>query len=206
MELIQCISILKKETRLFWSIVLACVLLSVVWQQAQAPRYEATQLLNVGRTGVQATADYTYDGFYRLQADERFADTAVRWLGSSRVVEDIYREAGLDPADVFQASRLSSQMIEARYTADRERNLTLLAQAVPVVLNRYAASLNREFREPNWFVIVASDPVLEDARVPFLPVLAGALAVGLFLAFWTVLLKHYLTENRQPTTNNQQQK
>lgn len=196
MEFIRCINILKKDARLFWGIVLACLVLAAIWQQSQGPRFEATQLLNVGRDGTQATTDYTYDGFYRLQADERFADTAVRWLGSPRVAEDIYREAEIsvrgDAGEAFQAGRLSSQMIEVRYEAASPEALTRLGRAIPLVLNRYAESLNQNFRESSWFVIVSSDPVVEDGRVPVLPALSIGLLLGLFLAFWGVLLRHYL--------------
>lgn len=214
MELLECLNILKKEARLFWFIVLSCVFLSLLWQQSQAPRFEATQLLNVGRTGVQATPEYAYDSFYRLQADERFADTVIRWLGSPRVVEDIYREADLNPEELaardlkraFAAGRLSSQVIEVRYQKESRPVLNRLSVAIPVVLNQYTEGLNQEFHEQNWFTVVSSEPVVRDARVALWPTLAVALLSGLFIAFWTALLRHYLTENKQPTTNNQQQK
>lgn len=200
MEFIQCLNILRKEARLFWSVVFGCTLLALLWQQSQGPRFEAIQLLNVGRNGAQATTDYTYDGFYRLQADERFADTAVRWLGSPRVVEDIYREAEIgsrrDAGASFQAGRLSSQMVEVRYEAENAGALDKLGRAIPLVLNRYAESLNRDFRETSWFVIVPSDPVVKDARTPALPALSGGFLLGLFLAFWGVLLRHYLQETK----------
>ena len=210
MEFKDLINLFRKEALLFWGIVFLCVVLGFLWQKAQPVAYQATELINIGRTGTetQATSEYTYDSFYRLQADERFADTVVRWLRSPRVVEDIYTESSLSPETLslsklksaFTAGRLSSQMIEVSYGGPNEKVLTELSQAMSTVLNRYTVSLNREHPEPNWFVVIGSDPVIRDARVPLPLVLGIGVAVGLFIAFWSVLLKHYF----QPTKNNKQ--
>ena len=93
MEFKEYMAIFKRHARVFWLVVLGCVVVSVIWQQNQRAVYQATLLINIGRGSVQNTEQYTYDNFYRLQADERFADTVVRWLGSPRIVEDIYADA-----------------------------------------------------------------------------------------------------------------
>ena len=208
MEFREIIAVLRKEARLIGFIVGAFIVTTFLWQQSQGPQYQATLLLNVGRAGGQATAEYTYDSFYRLQADERFADTVVRWLANPRMVEDIYREARLDPSSlsagalqtVFDAGRLSSQVIEVRYGAASEERLRNIAHAVPVVLNRSAENLNRETPETSWFLLLPSDPVIRDARTSLVVAFLAALAVGLFGAFWFVLGKHYF----QRTQNNEQ--
>ena len=201
MELKEFIALFRKQKMLFIGIVLFVLVGAFVWQRSQPVSYQATLLLNVGRSGAQETTDYTYDSFYRLQADERFADTVVRWLGSPRVVEDIYAEARLDPGSigtrdlksVFRAGRLSSQMIEVNFTGRSEKTVRALSDSSATVLNRYAESLNRDNQEKNWFVIIGSDPVIRDGRVNLsLSLLVGLLA-GFFIAFWTVLIKHYFS-------------
>lgn len=190
---------------LFIGIVLFVLVGAFVWQRSQPVSYQATLLLNVGRSGAQETTDYTYDSFYRLQADERFADTVVRWLGSPRVVEDIYAEARLDPGSigtrdlksVFRAGRLSSQMIEVNFTGRSEKTVRALSDSSATVLNRYAESLNRDNQEKNWFVIIGSDPVIRDGRVNLsLSLLVGLLA-GFFIAFWAVLIRHYFSSETE---------
>lgn len=201
MELKEFIAIFRKNGRLFIGIVLFALVAAFVWQRSQPVSYQATLLLNVGRSGAQETTEYTYDGFYRLQADERFADTVVRWLQSPRVVEDIYADARLDvgAADIrdlkgaFKAGRLSSQMIEVGFTGRSEKTLRVLSESSASVLNRYAESLNRDNQEKNWFVIIGSDPVIRDGRVALPLALVVGLLAGLFVAFWAVLIRHYFS-------------
>lgn len=203
MELRDYIGIFKKQEKVFWVIVLIGVLGAIVWQKSQPASYQATLLLNIGRGGMQDTEQYTYDSFYRLQADERFADTVVRWLGSPRVVEDIYGTAGFDPQSVgarelknaFAAKRLSSQVIEVTYADADEKALKQISASAVSVLNYYAESLNKENKESNWFAVIGSDPVIRDARVPLPLAMAIGLALGIFIGFWVALLRHYFRNN-----------
>lgn len=197
--------IFKKQAKVFWAVVLLCTLAAVAWQKSQPQNSQATLLLNIGRSGVQNTQDYTYDDFYRLQADERFADTVVRWLGSPRVVEDIYTTAGLDAGNmgtrtlqnIFGAKRLSSQMIEVTYGHTDEKVLLKISVAAVATLNRYAESLNTENKGTTWFVVIGSDPVIRDARISAPLALAIGLACGVFIGFWTGLIRHYLTDDKK---------
>lgn len=205
MELRDLIALFRKQFNFFLLIVIVFVLVAVVWQKNQPETFQATLLVDIGRRGISETTDYTYDGFYRLQADERFADTVVRWLASPRVVEDIYREAHLDPtllglkdlSGVFTAGRLSSQMITVQYGSENQKMLGQLSTALVTVLNRYTETLNTEVKDKNWFVIIGSDPVIRDGRVPLRVALAVGLALGIFVSFWTVLGRHYLSRNNQ---------
>lgn len=202
MELKEIIQIFKKERTLYIGITLLFVFIAWLWQRDQETTYQATLLLNIGRAGVSETTDYTYDSFYRLQADERFADTVVRWLASPRVVEDIYREARLNPesldakalGSVFSAGRLSSQMITVKYSGDNKKTLEQLSAAAVTVLNRYTDTLNTEEREKSWFVVIGSDPVVRESQVSLELALGVGLALGLFFGFWIVLLRHYLAK------------
>ena len=123
MELKDYINIFKKQAKVFWVVVLIGVLAAIIWQKSQSKDHRATLLLNIGREGAQDTGQYRYDSFYRLQADERFADTVVRWFASPRVVEDIYAGAGFDLKNldarglknIFMAKRLSSQVLEVTF-------------------------------------------------------------------------------------------
>lgn len=202
MELKEYIAIFKKQIKWFWATVLLFVLVAGIWQQSQTANFQATLLLNIGRTDVQNTENYTYDSFYRLQADERFADTVVRWLASPRVVEDIYNTAGIDVkalstrtlSSTFGAKRLSSQMIEVTYNHPNEKVLQKISEATITELNAYAESLNKESKEKNWFIVIGSDPVIRDARVPFPLSVALGLALGVFLGFWVAVIKHYFSK------------
>lgn len=203
MEFKQLIAIFRKDLSFFVGLVLLVVIIALVWQRNQPPVSQATLLLNVGRTGTEQTSDYTYDSFYRLQADERFADTVVRWLSSPRVVEDIYKDARLNPESLglrdlkktFTAGRLSSQIIEVNFSNQNEKLLPELSRSAVTVLGRYTDSLNKENKEKNWFAVIGSDPVIRDGRVETNTALLLGLAIGLFIGFWGVLFRHYLRDN-----------
>ncbi|NCQ06366.1 MAG: hypothetical protein GW815_02280 [Candidatus Moranbacteria bacterium] len=210
MELKEYITLFKKQIKWFWATVILFVLISGIWQSNQPTNFEAVLLLNIGRTNVQNTENYTYDSFYRLQADERFADTVVRWLGSPRIVENIYGTVGIDTQhmsartlkSVFGAKRLSSQMIEVTYRHPSEKMLEKISQATINELNTHASELNKENSEKNWFVVVGSDPVIRDVRVSLSFALALSLTLGVFIGFWVALVKHYFSDNAQQKTDN----
>ncbi|MBI2438984.1 MAG: hypothetical protein HYV45_00030 [Candidatus Moranbacteria bacterium] len=201
MELKKYITIFWERRKIFFFSVFACVALAIIWQQNEPERFEATLLLNIGRLGVEESGEYyAYDSFYRLQADERFADTVVRWLGSPRIVEDIYKEMGRsaekfssrDLKSVFLSKRLSSQMIEVTFFGESKENVREMASASIVVLNRYTESLNREEKVKNWFFILGGEPIIREARVGFLLVFFASLCLGVFISFWATLFKWYL--------------
>lgn len=198
MDIREYWEVLQKNARLFWAVVLGIWLLSLLWLVLQPVRYQGTLLLNVGRNAAEKTAEYEYDSFYRLQADERFADTVVRWLANPRIVSDILAAAGSSAelysekslTEQFQAKRLSSQMVEVRFTASTREAIARYSEAIKETTQKYTESLNAT--QTNWFRIVGSEPVIRDARTPAWPFLVLSFLVALFISFWVVLIKHYL--------------
>jgi capsular polysaccharide biosynthesis protein len=203
MEFKDLIAVFQKQKLTFFAITGLFLALSFVWYARQSVSYEASLLLNIGRSGVSNASDYTYDSFYRLQADERFSDTVVRWLASPRVVEDIYEEAktgderrsGQDWSGTFVSARLSSQVISVQYGGSDKKELEELARAMIAVLNRYTKALNTSEQEKSWFVILESSPVIRDSRTDLQTTLVVALIVGLFVSFWIVLARHYFSRD-----------
>jgi hypothetical protein len=191
--------ILRKKQRIFWVTLGVIVCVALVWQVTQGDQYGATLLLNISRSGSQQTSDYAYDGFYRLQADERFADTVVRWIGTPRGAEDILRDAGLETksyttnnlARFFDAGRLSSQVIRVEYVTTSASSAEQIATGVTKVLNRYTEELNQGGKDPSWFTIEGSEPVIRDARVPFWKAFVVSAVVGVFLGFWFAMFAWY---------------
>jgi len=195
MELREYAALFKKRIKTFWFVVVLSIVSAFVWQLCQPETYRATLLLNVGRSGSQDTGEYTYDDFYRLQADERFADTVVRWIGSPRIIEDVRIEAGQSDATSFVAKRLSSQMIEVTYTRSDRAALDRLASALPSVLNQYAESLNQGGKQSGWFIVIGSVPVVSDARIGLPMALFAGLLIGMFIGFWSALFQHYFLKD-----------
>lgn len=192
MELREFIGIFAKDRKVFFGIVLGAFILGVLVFRFQPNRYQATLLLNVTRGGSVETSDYRYDQFYRLQADERFADTVVRWLGAPRMRADIAAKAGgVAPFSNFSVKRLSSQMIEVSYLSGTSVHFKEYATALTDRVNAETAKLNEAARDADWFTVIADEPVIADAKWSFLPLAIGSLALGIFVGFWTVLVRRY---------------
>lgn len=196
MELKEYLAIFKKQRSIFFACVLASVLMGCVLFLFQPKKDVANLTLNVTRMGTQKTDAYRYDDFYRLQADERFADTAVRWLISSpRVLFDISNDAQVSGGKLsFKAERLSSQMIQVRYQVENDNVARKIANSTIKVLNLQSGELNRAQQEETWFQILGSEPVVSDARISFETFFLASLMLGIFLGFWWVLLRYYFTK------------
>ena len=183
---------------LFFGVVFGFVILSLLVFRFQPMRYESDLLINVARSGMRETTEYTYDQFYRLQADERFADTVVRWLEEPSILEEIRSRAEASDLaiEALSANRLSSQVIHVRYRARRESDFGRMAEAVPAALNEASARINEASQNPDWFILVADEPVTRDARWSFGILLGLGIFFGAFFAFWTVLLSWYFGSER----------
>lgn len=192
MELREFVNIFVDRKKLFVGVLLGFMLLGLAAYRFQPERYEAAFLLGVSRTGYEETDDYRYDQFYRLQADERFADTVVRWMAAPSVrAEMISLGAPESVVATLSAKRLSSQMIDVRYSVPNGKEFGKAKEAIVSALNKETEKLNAETKDPNWFTVVAGDPVVSDARVSLRIAFGGGAAAGLFFAFWTVLLVRY---------------
>lgn len=205
MDFFDYIDIFWKRKNIFFSVVAASVLFGAIFYSAQEESYSATLLLNISRSGSQETADYTYDGFYRLQADERFADTVMRWLSAPRITEDILKRSGtatesLDTRElskIFHAGRLSSQVVRVEYAGNDPEMLEKYADSIFVVLNESSEALNREAKDPSWFRIEGSEPVIRSGKILPQTVFFISLALGLFFGFWSALFTHFLEQKQR---------
>jgi capsular polysaccharide biosynthesis protein len=202
MEFKEYLEIFKKHLQLFLAVILLFVIGGILFQLFRPLSYRASLNLNVTRSGIQATQDYRYDDFYRLQADERFADTIVRWMQSSRIATDILNDSkiitsGLSQGSLqkyFKAQRMSSQMIVVSYVSKNADTARDLAKSIVKTLNAKTDKLNKSQNEENWFVVVGDDPVIADNVWPWDLVILFSLLVGIFVGFWMILIKHYLSD------------
>ncbi len=171
------------------------------YRNSQPATYQVSLLLNVTRTGIQATDNYRYDDFYRLQADERFADTVVRWIENPRLVTNVYNETGMISGGIdlselskfFDAKRLSSQAIEVNFTAKSAVEAQNLSENLVKAINSEIKNLNQFQKEESWFKIIGDEPVIKEYKITWKSVLLISIVLGIFLGIWVVLIKHYLT-------------
>jgi capsular polysaccharide biosynthesis protein len=202
MEFKEYLAIIKANFKLFGSIITFVILSSFSYFYLQPTSYEASLVMNITRSGLQKSDQYKFDDFYRLQADEKFAETLAQWIKSPRLALDIWTRAGNNSENLslrqlsklFKAEKLSSQIVSVKFsTTDLEKSKKI-SESIVEIISRETAILNQDQQEENWFKIVALDPVILISRInPFLLFLAS-LSMGIFLGFWIVLVRHYFKQ------------
>lgn len=200
MELKEYVNILKTHGKAFVLVLVLSVIAGLAYFSLRPAKYDTSLTLNITRSGTQETADYKYDDFYRLQADEKFAETVVEWLKSPRTVSDIYLNSKINTDQLslgkleksFRSEKLSSQIVSVKFSADTPEKAKRTADSISKIIAKNIESLNLDQKEKNWFEIAAQDPVIAQNVLDFWVVLLAALLVGIFLGFWTVLIIHYL--------------
>lgn len=199
MDLKEYLQIIKKHKNLFIFVILFVSLGVFAYYSFRPVSFVTSLTIDVSRIGFQETTDYRYDDFYRLQADEKFCETIVEWLKNPRVVADIFKEAGIDTEKLnlkklsasVKAQKRSSQIVAINFGASDEKTAKKIANAIIKIISKKTEVLNANQKENTWFQIFSDEPVIKENKINWMIILAGFLA-GIFLAFWTVLIKHYL--------------
>jgi len=200
MDLKEYITILKNHINIFFGVITVIIIGSFVVLIFRPISYTTSLTINIARNGTQETADYKFDDFYRIQADEKLAETVVQWLGSPAIGKDIFSSAGIDVSKFslkqlsksLKAEKLSSQVIGVNFSTPNVAQAKKLATSISEVISKNITDLNRGVEKAGQFEISVHDPVIVmDVFSPWV-ILLVAFAGGLFLAFWTVLIIHYL--------------
>ncbi|HBI17419.1 MAG: hypothetical protein UR60_C0016G0015 [Candidatus Moranbacteria bacterium GW2011_GWF2_34_56] len=193
MELKEYLKIFKSNYKLFLGTLILTLAIGISFYFIVEDKYKAELNLNVTRTNYQKdTTDYRYDEFYRLQADERFADTLVRWLGSKVIQNEILTEVDGISFEKLKAERLSSQMVRVSFIIDEKNQAVKITQAIDNILNDNISQLNEEQKNPQWFKVLVSSPMVDNYKLDLDKLMGILLALGIFLGSWAVLIRHYL--------------
>lgn len=200
MELKEYYQIIRKDFYLFIFVMILVILAVFAYFYVRPISYTTSLTLNISRQGEQMTDQYKYDDFYRLQADEKFVETVVEWLKDPRIVTNIYNLAGLNSQNFnlrqleksFDPEKLSSQMITINFSTPDRNTAEKISGAITNVISSTTNDLNKDQKEGAWFEIVPENPVIVRYQPDFILVLGGSVLAGIFIAFWLVLVKHYL--------------
>ncbi len=192
MELRDLVAIFRTYGMTFLMVCVVAIACGAVFFVVQRHGYKTTLLLNVTRDSYVSSGAYEYDHFYRLQADERFADTVVQWIVSPSLRARVFTDE-----TPLRARRLSSQVVEVTYRTRTATDAAAVAQRVTTLVNAEARKLNERQDVPNWFAVVADAPVTVPGAYGAMVVFAASLFAGMFIGFWTVLLRQYFAPHPQ---------
>lgn len=94
MELRDVLQIVRRDGMTFLGALALMLVAGALFFVLQPRDYKTTLILNVTRDTYVASGAYEYDQFYRLQADERFADTVVQWISSASLTKRVFADDG----------------------------------------------------------------------------------------------------------------
>ncbi len=200
MEIKEYLNIFRKHFKIFLLIVIVFVIAGFLFQLFRPLGFKSQLTLNITRIGSQQTSDYRYDNFYRLQADEKFADTVVRWLASPMVAERILNDSKVVTTGyshwtlsrMFKAERVSSQIVNLSYSAKTQIIAQNLAKSVLKIINQETEELNKIQKDESWFTVISNEPIIRKNKWPWEIVILISFLVGIIAGLWAVLIKHYL--------------
>jgi capsular polysaccharide biosynthesis protein len=201
MDLKEYFRVIKKNIKLFTIVPILIVTVTFLYFYIfRSASFDASLTLNISRAGSQETNEYKYDDFYRLQADEKFAETVVQWLRSPRIASDIYASAGADASKItlrqlgkgIRGEKLSSQVVAVTFSSSDRPKAEKMSQAVIKIIAENTESLNKNQKENTWFEIIPQEPIIKKYSPGILLTFFAPLLLGIFFGFWVVMVKHYL--------------
>jgi capsular polysaccharide biosynthesis protein len=202
MELKEYYKILKSNIAVVIYTAIIIVVVVYAWSVRTSETYSASAILDISRAETQSTSDYRYDQFYRLQADEKFAETIVEWLKSPGIARDIFVKAGVNSdqktmrqlSKSFRAEKLSSNIVAIQYSTLTSEEAGKISSALESVISEKTKSLNSAAKDPNWFQINLNNLAvlknIQDLRINLTIAALAGIFIGIFFAFG----KYYISE------------
>lgn len=203
MELKKLVKILLKENPLFIGVWLAVVALAIVWFLSQPPKYEAFLSVEISRDSLEDTKDYQYNQYYRLLADEKFADTVMQWTKDPEVVRTVFQEAQVplkidnlrQASKILNGERMTANYVQIKFSVGSEERAEKIVEAIKEIFTSKTESLNQSSQDKNWFKLIFSDSLVILKKTSFTITFIIGLFLGFILAMFVVLLRYYWQED-----------
>jgi uncharacterized protein involved in exopolysaccharide biosynthesis len=203
MELKKLVKILLKNKALFFGIWLAIVALATVWFFSQPSKYEAFLSVEISRDSLEETKDYQYNQYYRLLADEKFADTVTQWSKDPEIVKTIFQEAKVplelnslrQASKILNGERLTANYIQIKFSTNNEERAERIITAIKNNFSKKTEELNQSSQDKNWFKLVFGDSLIVLKKNSFSLIFFASFIFGLMSAMLVVLLRHYWQED-----------
>lgn len=193
------IKVIKSAQGLFWGIWAMTIIIAMLWFVTRPKLYDVSVGISIGRKAVQQSDQYQYDQYYRVQADEKYADTIVQWLKDPYLVQAIFRQAEVAVPTggmrsfkaVFDAEKLAPEYINVSFRVERPEDAEKISKSLRSELNKKNAEINPEESDPEWFALVFGENIVRPYTISLVILLSAAAVGGLILAITAVLVRHY---------------
>jgi len=201
MELKEYLKVLSKYRATFALVWLGVIVFGIGFVSLMPQKYRATFSIDITRDSQEeVVADYEYDQFYRLEADDRFGRTIVQWLSDEAIISEMYsvskkidekyKDYNFDTK--FRAEKLANSYLKVDFSVSDKKEIGPIFLGATKVLKEKTNEFNSGFNKQNRFKLVFNGPTISEAKIPFIPLLIGLIGGGFFLASFGVMLKRYL--------------
>lgn len=205
MELKEIIQIIIRRKTIFFAVLLTVIFLSIGWLLFQPSRYQASLAIDIARNEIAGTIEhqeYQYDQYYRLLADEKFADTIVQWAGDPQIAREIFEKAGIGIrarslgsfSRLINGKKLSSNFVQIKFSASSKENAEKIAKAIEDIFSEKTKKINSVPNGDNWFRLNFDKAIIVEYNPSFLIILFFSVIGGILLAFFAVMVSHYWKE------------
>lgn len=198
MTLYEWIALFERKRLLVVGLISLALMSAWGYFLKQPDLYRSSFTLTVTRTALPRPTEYSYDHFYRFQADERLAESVVAYLGSASGKQRVAERAEVDPVSFrafvqskLRIARQGTNLMMVETPAVTRESAGRLSQALLTEAEGYLARLNEDARDPYWFTVVSDEPVIHSARFSLVRLTAIGGVIGILAAFWMVVGLHF---------------
>ncbi len=208
MELKILIKIFIKYKKLFWSIMIVFIVIGCIYYVSQPKKFSVATTLHITRSiseNYKKSLNFGNDfsSFYRLQADEKIADSIVAWLKSPSIVLDILKTSGQnlseynnndDLVSIYNVNKASSQIVNIKFMTNNKLDGKKQVDSIDKKLNELLKAMIIEKSTSSWFKVIVEEPVIYFYEKSLIFTLSLSLALGFFTSFVIIILIHYIKE------------
>lgn len=144
----------------------------------------------------EEVSDYSFDGYYALQATDLFTATLAQWIKTPEVIVEAYREAEVDlevsdPRVLgrkIRAVKSAPQLIEVTVKGKIREETERLAEGVRVVMKKNVERYHDKGIPALRFQVVETDPWVGQRKLGKAPIVAATFIFAFFMGINMVLL------------------
>lgn len=180
-------------------VVISAAIAILVWVIAGAIRPGAQVHFSylVSLAERENPSEYTFDGYYAIQATDLFTATVAKWISTPEVIRAAYEEAGLsdglgrDPRELtrsIRADKTAPQLIEVTIHATSEDKALGLAEALMAVMDRNIDQYHDQGIPALTFRVVATKPLAGSVALAKNPIAFATFVFSIFIGVNIVLI------------------
>ena len=186
MELLNFIKLgVRHKTNVFIFTV-GILVITIISAFLLTPPYKAVIFTTIVPAAPQSS-DFHYDGFYAVEASEKFAETVSGWGKNPDLLNKISQKSGIEMGKKISVSPQKKQNLIISAMAKSNQEVIKLAEATKEVFSQELEKYNAKSKRFNF---IFSDTVVKFQKVVFLALIFGGILLGIFLG----ILSAYFTE------------